>query len=317
MDELPSIKTFIRVVQTGSFSAAARDSSASVSSISRQVKRLENELGVRLLNRNTRRLSLTDAGRHFYERVSVISQELDKATAEAKSFREDVRGRLKVSLRVAAGTMIVVPALAKFLARHPDLTVDVILTDERKDLIAENIDVALWLGHIPDSEIVARRLAPSQRIVCASPDYLAKRGQPRIPEDVRHHDCLLYDAPSYREEWSFTKDDERTTIPVSGPLRSENGFVLLSAGLSGLGLFVVHEWMVRNLLEEGKVMRVLEDYVVNPRPGDAELYAVYPSSKGLSRTVRVFIDFLVELFSSPVPPSPDRQHDIVSTTAAQ
>lgn len=303
MDEFTSIRTFIKVVQAGSFSAAARDVS-SISSISRQIKALETELGVRLLNRNTRRLSLTDAGRRFYERVTAIAHDLDKATAEVRSLQEDVRGRLRVSLRVSVGTTMVVPALPNFLARYPDLHIDIVLTDERKDLIAENLDVALWLGNIPDADIVARRLTPSQRIVCATPAYLARHGVPQVPDDIRHHKCLLYDAPSYRDEWSFTKDGEQTTVDVRGPLRTDNGLVLMSAGLTGLGLFVVHEWMVRGLLAEGKVVRVLGDYVVNPKPGDAELYAVYPSSRGLSRTVRVFVDFLVELFGAAAAGNP-------------
>lgn len=297
MDQFTRIRAFIKVVQAGSFSAAAREV-ASISSVARQVKGLEEELGVRLLNRNTRSLSLTDAGRHYYERVTSIARDLDTATAEVKSLQEDVKGLLRVSLRVTAGTTIVVPALPRFVAKYPDLQLDVVLTDERRDLIANNIDVAMWLGDIPDADIVARRLSPSQRIVCASPAYFAKRGIPRAPEDLRHHDCLLFSAPTYRDKWSFTRDGEREEVEVKGSVRSDNGLVLLSAGMAGLGLIVVHEWMVRNLLAEGRMIRVLGDYIVNPRPGEAELYAVYPSSRGLSRMVRVFVDFLVEAFET-------------------
>ena len=297
MDQFTRIRAFIKVVQAGSFSAAAREV-ASISSVARQVKGLEEELGVRLLNRNTRSLSLTDAGRHYYERVTSIARDLDTATAEVKSLQEDVKGLLRVSLRVTAGTTIVVPALPRFVAKYPDLQLDVVLTDERRDLIANNIDVAMWLGDIPDADIVARRLSPSQRIVCASPAYFAKRGIPRAPEDLHHHDCLLFSAPTYRDKWSFTRDGEREEVEVKGSVRSDNGLVLLSAGMAGLGLIVVHEWMVRNLLAEGRMIRVLGDYIVNPRPGEAELYAVYPSSRGLSRMVRVFVDFLVEAFET-------------------
>lgn len=316
MDEFKSIRTFIKVVQSGSFSAAARDVS-SISAISRQIKRLEKALGVRLLNRNTRSLSLTDAGRRFYERVTAIAQDLDKATAEVRSLQEDVRGTLRVALRVTVGTTIVVPALPEFLARHPDLNIDIVLTDERKDLIAENLDVALWLGNIPDADIVARRLTPSQRIVCAAPSYLERHGAPQLPEDLLNHQCVLYDPPSYGDQWSFTKDGKQTTVNVKGPLRTDNGLVLMSAGINGLGLFVVHEWLVRNLLAEGKVVRVMEDYVVNPRPGDAELYAVYPSSRGLSRTIRVFVDFLTELFSAAATGKPEEKSAVHHWLAAR
>lgn len=297
MDQFTRIRAFIKVVQAGSFSAAAREV-ASISSVARQVKGLEEELGVRLLNRNTRSLSLTDAGRHYYERVTSIARDLDTATAEVKSLQEDVKGLLRVSLRVTAGTTIVVPALPKFVAKYPDLQLDVVLTDERRDLIANHIDVAMWLGDIPDADIVARRLSPSQRIVCGSPAYFAKRGIPRAPEDLRHHDCLLFSAPTYRDKWSFARDGKRQEVEVKGSVRSDNGLVLLSAGMAGLGLIVVHEWMVRNLLAEGRMIRVLGDHIVNPRPGEAELYAVYPSSRGLSRMVRVFVDFLVEAFET-------------------
>jgi DNA-binding transcriptional LysR family regulator len=194
---------------------------------------------------------------------------------------------------------MIVPALPTFMAQHPELTLDITLSDERRDLVANNIDVAVWMGHLPDSEIVARRLSPSQRIVCASPAYLARKGIPRAPEDLRQHDCLLYTARSYGNGWAFSREGRQEEIAVQGTLRTDNALVLLSAALSGMGLIVVHEWMVRLDISQGRLARVLGDYTVNPRPGDAELYAVYPSSRGLSRKVRAFVDFLVTLFGGP------------------
>lgn len=298
MDEFTRIQTFIRVVEAGSFSAAARDVS-STSSVARQVKSLEDELGVRLLNRSTRSLSLTEPGRRFYERAIAIANDLGNAKSEAKSFQESVKGVLRLSIRVSAGTTMIVPALPDFMARYPDLSLDIALTDERRDLVANNIDVAVWMGHLPDSEIVARRLSPSQRIVCGSRAYFAKHGVPRTPEDLRRHNCLLYTARSYGTRWAFTREGRQDEIEVQGSLRTDNALVLLSAALSDIGLIVVNEWMVRRDIAEGRLQRVLEDYEVNPRPGDAELYAVYPSSRGLSRKVRVFVDFLVDLFGGP------------------
>lgn len=297
MDEFTCIRTFIKVVQAGSFSAAARDGS-SISSVSRQIKHLETELGVRLLNRNTRRISLTDVGRHFYKRVTAIAYDLDTVTAEVRSRQEDVKGVLRVALRLTVGTTMVIPALPQFMARYPDLQLEVVLSDERCDLIANNLDVAMWLGDIPDADIVARRLTPSQRIVCAAPSYVAKYGVPKTPEELSEHNCLLYSPPSYRDQWSFTRNGVKQDVDLRGTLRSENGLVVMTAGVAGLGLFIVHEWLARNQLAEGKLVQVLKDYTVNPRPGDAELYAVYPSSRGLSRTVRVFVDFLAELFNA-------------------
>lgn len=298
MDEFGRILTFIKVVEAGSFSAAARDVS-SVSSVARQVKSLEDELGVRLLNRSTRSLALTEPGRRFYERACTIANDLSSAKSEAKSFQESVKGVLRVSLRLSAGTTMIVPALPAFLAQYPELSVDVSLSDERRDLIANNIDVAVWMGHLPDSEIVARRLSPSQRIVCGSPAYFQGHGIPLTPRDLERHSCLLFTARSYGNRWGFTRDGQTEEIQVQGSLRTDNSLVLLSGALSDLGLIVVHEWMVRRPIAQGRLARVLGDYTVNPRPGDAELYAVYASSRGLSRKIRVFVDFLVDLFRGP------------------
>lgn len=300
MDELARIHTFIKVVEAGSFSAAARDVS-SISSVARQVKSLEEDFGVRLINRSTRSLSLTEPGRRFYERACKIANDLSNATSEAKSFQEGVKGMLRVSLRVSAGTAIIVPALPAFLEQYPELSLDISLTDERRDIIASKIDVAVWMGHLPDSEIVARRLSRSHRIACGSPAYFARHGVPATPEDLRKHNCLLFTAHSYGHSWGFTKDGKHEDIEVQGSVGSDNAVVLLSAALVDLGLIVVHEWMVRSLIAQGRLNRVLSDYTVNPRPGDAELYAVYASGRGLSRKVRVFIDFLVNLFNGVEP----------------
>ncbi len=297
MDEFTRIRTFIKVVEAGSFSAAARDVS-SISSVARQVKSLEDDLGVRLLNRNTRSLSLTDAGRRFYERATSIAHDLDNAKSEAKSLHQEVKGILRVSLRVSAGTTIVVPALPKFLEKYPDLQLDISLTDERKDIIANNLDVAMWLGDMPNADIVARRLSPSRRIVCGSPAYFEKHGTPKTPQDLQKHNCLLFVAPSYRNRWTFSGADSQEQVEVHGSVCSDNGLILLSAGMSGLGVIIVHEWMVRKFIASGQMVRVLGDYTVSPHPNDAELYAVYPTSRSLSRKVKVFVDFLVDTFGA-------------------
>lgn len=296
MDELGRIRTFINVVKAGSFSAAARHLS-SVSSVVRQVNSLEEELGVRLLNRSTRSLSLTDAGRLFYDRATVIADSLASAASEAKSLTEDVKGPLKVSLRVTAGTTVIVPNLQKLFAQHPELSLDILLTDERRDIIAEGIDVAMWMGELTDSNLVSRRLSSTRRIVCASPAYLSTHGIPQAPQDLANHQCLLFTAPSYGNRWSFSRDGEKQDVEVGGHVRSDNGLVLLASGVAGVGIVIAHEWMMRTLIEQGLMVRILNAYTVNPRPGDADLYAVYPSSRRLSRKVRVFVDFLVEIFA--------------------
>ena len=296
MDDFARIRTFIRVVEAGSFSAAARDQS-SVSSVARQVKSLEDELGARLLNRSTRSLALTDAGRHFYERTTSIVNDLSKAKSEVSSLQDEVKGVLRARLRVTAGTTVVVPALPRFLAKYPDLELDISLTDERTDLIANNIDVAMWLGALPDAEIVARRLSPTRRIICAAPSYLEQHGTPQSPQELTQHSCLVFAAPSYSNRWSFTRDGEVEEVAVRGSIRSDNGLVLRASAMAGVGIIIAHEWMVRNALADGRLVRLLPEHTVNPRPGDADLYAVFPSSRGLSRKIRAFVDFLVEAFA--------------------
>jgi DNA-binding transcriptional LysR family regulator len=292
MDELTRIKTFIEVVDAGSFSRAARGTS--ISAITRRVQALEEELGVRLLNRNTRGLSLTDAGRHLYERVTRISSDLSSAISEVKSLQHDVTGLLRVSLRATAATTVVVPALPMLLARHPDLRVEIIATDEKRDLIANNIDVAVWIEPLPDS-VMARRLSDSRRIVCATPAYFDKHAAPLTPRDLSQHNCLLY-TPTFVRSWNFTRNGEHESVEINGNFCADNGLVLLAAALADIGIIVVFEWMVRDLIAAGRIKQVLAEYTVNPHPGDAGLFVVWSSSSGMSRKVRVFIDYLVELF---------------------
>lgn len=296
MEELGRIRTFISVVKAGSFSAAARHVS-SVSSVARQINSLEEELGVRLLNRSTRSLSLTDAGRLFYHRVTQISNSLASVSSEVRSLNDEVKGSLKVSLRITAGTTIIAPNLPKLFAKYPDLSLDVILTDERRDIIAEGIDVAMWLGELSDSNLISRRISPTRRVVCASPSYLAKRGIPKAPKDLLEHNCLMFTAPYYGQTWGFTRDGNHEEYEVRGSVRSDNGLVLLGSAIEGVGVLVAHEWMMRSLIQQGKMVRILEEYTVTPRPADADLYAVFPSSRRLSRKVRAFVDFLVEIFA--------------------
>jgi DNA-binding transcriptional LysR family regulator len=294
MSELNRIQTFIKVVEAGSFSAAARHT-LSVSAVARQVKSLENELGVRLLNRSTRSLSLTEPGEVFYRRVRAIANDLSQAISEAKSFQADVKGTLRVSLRVAAGTTVVIPALPTFLDRHPELSVEVILTDERLDLISNNIDVAVWMGDLADSELIARLLNSSKRVVCGSPSYLERHGIPSTPEELANHNVLLYTEHSYATRWSFTKEDQRQDIEVQGNVRSDNTMVLLFAAMAGTGLIIVNQWMVQPLIAQGRLVPVLSDYLVNQGAGEPNHYAVYASSRGMSRKVRAFVDFLMQL----------------------
>lgn len=296
MDELKRIRTFIKVVETGSFSAAARDAS-SISSVARQIKSLEDDLGARLFNRNTRNAaSLTEAGEVLYAKAQALVGDFESIRTEVISIRDEVKGRLRVALRIAAGATIVLPALPRLFAQYPDLELDILLTDKRLDLIANKIDVALWMGDMPNADIVARPVSASNRLVCATPAYLARHGRPSVPSDLAAHSCLCFTAPAYGRKWLFNKDGQAIEVEVGGKVQSDNGLVLLSCALMDLGLVLIPDWMARTHLDAGRLVKVLAGYTARPYPGHAVHYAVYPSSRRQSRKIRVFVDFLVEAF---------------------
>jgi DNA-binding transcriptional LysR family regulator len=297
MDELGRIRTFIDVVDAGSFSRAARGSS--ISAITRRVQSLEAELGVRLLNRTTRGLSLTDVGRGFYDRVRSVAIDFDTAISEVRSQRQDVKGVLRISLRPAVASTIFVRALPELFERYPDLKLDIRVTDEKHDLLANNIDVAVWLGHLPDS-VIARRLSTNRRIVCGSPAYFRRHGVPKSPQDLRDHNCMLF-TPTFASSWRFGADGVQEEVEVGGNLCSDNAPFLLNSALNDNGVVVVFEWMVHDFIAEGRLTRVLSNYSVNPHAEPAELFAVWPSGRGMSKKARVFVDFLGELFAVGAP----------------
>jgi len=295
MDELASVRTFIEVIECGGFSAAARRNNATVSSIARRVKALEDELGVRLLNRTTRSNSMTEAGLQFYERARAIVAELGEAKRDASSFQTTAKGLLRVCLRTST-SRVIVPALPAFLEAHPGLVLDVMLSDERLDLVAQNIDVAVWLGHLEDSTMVAKRLMPSRRMVCASSIYLEKRGTPKNPQELAKHNCLVFQGSIYQSFWRFKRGAEQIDVGVSGSLRTSSSPVLVTSALMGLGIAVLQEYTVQTLLAEGSLHRLLPEYEVSPTEVDTAIYAVYPHARGLSRKTRAFVDFLTDLF---------------------
>ena len=301
MDEFTSIRVFITAVEENGFSAAGRRLGMSASTISRHITSLEEELGVRVLNRNTRRQSLTDAGRMFYERVKIIDKSLAEAKLETQSAHESCEGVLRVSLRTSTGPTVIVPALPMFLEKYPKLKLEIILTDERQDLISRNIDVAIWAGELPDSELVARRLLPSKRVLCASPKYLERHGIPVVPEDLQAHNCLMYSRTFYGSTWYFSKGQESLSVDVAGNLSADNGLVLLSAALNCVGIILVQEVMVKDLIRDGSLVPLLSEYEIAPAELGNPLFAVFPSSRRLSARVRAFVDFLVALFNEENP----------------
>lgn len=298
MDELAAIRVFARVAKAGTFSEAARQLDMSTSSVSRQINALEESLGIRLFKRSTRNLVLTEAGETYLASIDPALKQLELARRTALSYQRTISGAIRFHARTSAGTEVIVPALSEFFARYPDIEIDITLTDERVDLLANGIDVAVWLGKLEDSSMVARNLSGSRRVICGSPAYLRRHGIPRKPDDLLQHSCLVYLQHNYLKDWRFQKDGQSFTIPVTGKLRTPNSVVLMEGAKQGLGLVMLQGWMVRKSVQEGSLQTVLEEYEAYPTEADTALYIVYPHRHGLPLKVRVFIDFLVQLFDS-------------------
>jgi DNA-binding transcriptional LysR family regulator len=296
MDEMLMNRTLLQVVDSGSLSAAAAELNVSVATVARQVNSLEDRLGVKLVNRTTRALSLTEAGGLYCERIRSILREIDSIKREVSSYQKNVMGLLRVHLRQSVGNQVIVPALHEFLTANPEIRMEVTLTDERADLVAQGIDVAVWLGDLEDSTLIARRLSPGKRVICCSPAYGRDRGLPTRPEDLAEHNCIVFRARSYDNLWRLSRDGETLSIEVHGNLESFSAAALITSALSGLGLIMVQEATVRKLVKAGELVTVLPEYQVSSTNTDIAIYAVYPGRKQTAPKTRAFIDFLVLLF---------------------
>ncbi len=292
MDRLDDMLAFIKVVDAKSFTAAAERLGLSKSVVSRRIAELEDRLGARLLNRTTRKLSLTEVGEAFYERCARILADLEEAERAVGDLHAAPRGRLKVNAPVSFGLLHLAPALAAFLARYPDIEIDIDLNDRYVDLIDEGYDVAVRIGRLRDSSLIARRLAPNRRAVCAAPAYLDKHGRPVSPEDLAGHNCLIYTNVPLAEQWQFRVDGETRSVRVTGSLRTSNGDLLRAAALAGVGGAVLPTFLCGDALASGALECLMFDTYVS----ESTVYAVYPHNRHLSPKVRAFVDFLAARF---------------------
>jgi DNA-binding transcriptional LysR family regulator len=302
MDQLGAIAVFARVIEANGFTAAARALGLSKAAVSKQVARLEDRLGVRLLNRTTRRLGLTEAGRDFYERARRILAEVEEAEQAASSRQASPRGLLRVNAPVTYGIGHVVPVLPAFMRRYPEIRLDLVLNDRYVDLIEEGFDLAIRVGLEPlkDSSLVARRLFATRHAVCAAPSYLAARGSPQMPADLARHDCLLYSYLSTGEEWRFLDAAGRPFgVRVAGPMRANNGDALHHAARAGLGIIYAPAFLLAEDLAAGRLVPVLSDW----QTPEAAVHAVYPPGRPLGTKVRVFVDYLAETLGRLQPPA--------------
>ena len=297
MDQLSALKAFCRVVEAGSFSAAAAELNVSHTVMSKQVRQLENLLGVQLLNRTTRRLALTEAGHTYYEHSRRVLDELQLADLAVTHHQATPRGTLRINAPMAFGTLDMAQWLPRFMARYPELKIDLVCNDRFVDLIDEGFDVALRLAReMPDSTLMAKRLATASTMLVASPSYLKQRGMPTTPLDLLQHNVLTYTLVQKPNEWAFvTPDGNHTAVTVSGSLQSNTGIVLRTAALADAGIATTASFIVHEDLARGTLVPVLPGYTMRAR----ELYAVYPQNRHMSPKVRAFIDFAAEIYRTP------------------
>jgi DNA-binding transcriptional LysR family regulator len=298
MDKATEMMIFCRSVEQGSFSAAARLLDLTPSAVSKQITRLEDRLGVRLLNRTTRRLRLTEEGQAFYERSKTILNDIEDIEQSIAATQQTPRGTLRISASVAFGRSQLVPLLPKFMQQNPHISIDLELTDRTVNLLEEGIDVSIRIGRLDDSSYIARKIADNRRLICAAPSYLARYGVPQTPDDLLNHNCIRSNDPgSHLNDWEFETPEGTRVIHVSGNFAANLSDILYKAGLAGIGLVRLSTFLIGADIEAGRLVPVMPDYVDDSR----SIYAIYPHRRHLSPKVRAFIDFLVSEYS-PEPP---------------
>jgi DNA-binding transcriptional LysR family regulator len=301
MDKFAAINVFVKVVEQGSFALAADRLDLSTSTVSRHVADLETHLNARLLNRTTRRLSLTEAGQAFYERSVALISDLDEAEAAASASTAAPRGTIKLTCSVAFGIRYVAPAIGAFQRKFPEMRFDISLSERMVDLVEEGLDLAIRIGDLGNANLVARRIAEMRLVVCASPAYLRRHGRPKHPDDLITHNCFTYEYLATRDHWRFLGRDGRLIgVAVKGSVHSNNGEMAVAIAMEGVGIALEPDFIVAPALASGKLVPILTEYATPPVP----IYAVYASRRHLSAKVRAFVDFLGERFRQlPGPPA--------------
>ena len=295
--DLASLETFVAVVDAGGFSRAAERLETTTGAVSRRISALERRLGLRLLNRTTRQLNLTEAGEQYYRDVALLLQGLAEAEDRVSHLNAAPAGDLRIAAPLSFGVRALAPLLPDFHARYPDLRLSLDLDDRMIDIVAAGCDLVLRIGPLGDSSLVARRIAEFERIFCAAPVYLERRGRPQTPAALREHDCLHYSNLGMREEWTLTGPDGREAIAVTGPLCANNGDLLRRAAIGGMGLCSLPAFIVADDLAAGRLERGLADHSAPRLP----LSAVWASRRFVPAKVRVFVDWLAATIGDGAP----------------
>ncbi len=293
MDVLLSMSVFRRVAETGNFSEVAREMDISQPTVSKHVAALERHLSIKLLNRSTRQLSLTEVGKQYYDRCIHILDELIETESLLRNQESVPTGTLRINTPVTFGEICIVPHLWQFLDKFPELTIDLIMDDHYVDLVKDGIDVAIRIGPMPDSALVAKKLGDSPRVVFASPSYLKQRGEPKKLQDLQKHNCIVYTLLTTRNEWHFIGPNGEETVRVNGRFSANNPRTICDAVIDGQGIAVAPLWLVNKYIETGQVKVVLENYVPTP----LEIHAVFPGRRYVPAKVRCFIEYFSKQMS--------------------
>ncbi|OJH38884.1 hypothetical protein BON30_21935 [Cystobacter ferrugineus] len=300
MDQVESMRVFVQVIGSGSFAGAARRLRLSPGMVGKHVRALEDRLGAMLLHRTTRRLRLTEVGERYYRRCTAILADIDDAEREARARQATPRGLVRLSAPVSFGVLHLAAALGDFVAAHPAVTLDIGLTDQFVDLMAEGHDLALRIGQLGDSSLMARRLAPCRMVACASPEYLQRHGAPESPEALARHDCLYYTATAGPGRWRFVRKKREHVVQVTGGVIANSMDLLRVLAVSGRGIVLGPTFVLGADLASGRLVPVLDGYELPA----LTIHAVYPPGRNVPAKVRAVIDFLATRFGPE--PSWDR-----------
>jgi DNA-binding transcriptional LysR family regulator len=311
MDRMTSMATFVKVVESGGFSAAARALGISPSMVTTHVRALEERLAVRLLNRSTRKVSLTEAGHAYYERCLQILTEVEEAERIAEALQSTPRGTLRLNTSVAIPPFLA-PVIAEFASLYPDVSVNLTMTDRMVDLVEEGFDLAVRNMSVPDSSLIARCVATYRLVVCGSPGYLAARGVPAAPADLVHHNCLIYAHSVSGNEWHFTGPAGEQAVAVTGNLHANSGNALRLAAVQGQGLVLAPSFLIGDDIQSGRLVPVLTEFLQAVHT----VHAIYPHRRHLPVKVRSFIDLMALRFrDEPVWADPDRASRAATSAA--
>ncbi len=297
MRRFGAIPVFVAVVENGGFTAAARTLGISKSAVSKRINQLEAHLGVRLLHRTTRKLSLTEAGERYFEHAIQALAAANQAEDAVAELQGEPQGQLRINSPMSFGRLHVAPMIPKLLKRYPKLKIDLVMDDRRVDLVAEGFDTAIRAGNLPDSTLIARKLAPVRQVFCASPDYIDRYDRPSTPAELSGHNCVLYCYSSDADKWTLIGEGGPVTVTVSGSYKVNNSEALLEALREGVGIGRLPTFVAGPDLKAGRLVKLFESY----RIPEFTLYAVFPEREYLPAKLRVFLDFAIEYFGGDEP----------------